>query len=462
MNALAQAVSQPIPGRNLYALTDQLRLRPPRVISHVVRHTSPNYKVGHQDTFWILGEDNNRYFRVKARIMAETPHIYIYVQDGLPIPAPQAQASADTFEHSIYPTDRAHFGSEWNPGVDGDPHITCLVANLRSSGAGGFFSAEDEYPKIVHPYSNQREMIYINTGTLPGTSLFNQYLSHEFQHMIHWHRHPHDNAWLNEGMSMMAEYFNHYAPEAEPDSFVSLPTVQLDGWSEITSNDILSHYGAAYLYLAYLYDRFGSGLIRSIVADRQYTDFAAIDDALKQHHIAESSRQLFQQWVVANTLKPGKTSKYHYPQLPGPVILAKNLDWTSASVSDQASIPEWAARYITIQPGSSPIHLQFSGAPTVPLISASGTSFWWSNRSDMSDTRLERTVDLRHVHHATLTFQAWYRIEQDYDYAYVEASLDGKSWQALPATTTTTANPYGASYGAGFTGSSKNWRNESV
>ncbi|HZS93218.1 MAG TPA: hypothetical protein VFA78_00335 [Chloroflexota bacterium] len=461
MQALAQLVSKPIPARNLYTLTSQLRLHPPRTFSHVVRRTSPNYKVGHQDTFWVLGEDKNRFFRLKARILAEEPHIYIYVQNGITVSAAQAQTAADTFEHKIYPTDRKHFGSEWIPGVDGDPHITCLVGHLRSSGLGGYYSAEDEYPTIVNPYSNQREMIYINADSaVPGSGMFDQYVAHEFQHMIHWHTHPHDNAWLNEGMSVLAEYINHYPDPIYATAFGSLPTTQMDAWSGINDPSILAHYGAAYLFLTYLYDRYGSGLIHDIVGESRYTDFQAIDAALQKHHIAETARQLFQQWVVANTLKPEPGHGiYHYPQLPATVSVAKKL---TAPFTDRASIPPWAARYVTIEPGTSPIHLKFSGATSVPLVSASGLNFWWSNREDMTETQLERTVDLRHVHQVTLTFQAWYRIEKDYDYAYVEASIDGKSWQTLPATTTTFANPFRASYGAGFTGSSGGWRNETV
>ena len=34
----------------------------------------------------------------------------------------------DTFDQKIIPTDREFFGSEGNPGVDGDPHIYVLYA----------------------------------------------------------------------------------------------------------------------------------------------------------------------------------------------------------------------------------------------------------------------------------------------------------------------------------------------
>jgi hypothetical protein len=59
------------------------------------------------------------------------------------------------------------------------------------------------------------------------------------------------------------------------------------------------------------------------------------------------------------------------------------------------------------------------------------------------------------MRHATLRYQAWYDIEKDYDYGYVEASSDGgATWYSLPTAHTTTANPNGANLGSGYTGSS--------
>src|SRR2546421_80092 len=83
-----------------------------RPIPHVIRTTSPNYPVGHQDRFSVLAEDQNRYFTMKATIVAKTAHLYIYVQNGVKVNQSTTQAAADYFEKSIYPTDRASFGSE--------------------------------------------------------------------------------------------------------------------------------------------------------------------------------------------------------------------------------------------------------------------------------------------------------------------------------------------------------------
>ncbi len=462
---LSTLVTAPIPARNLYQLANRLKLRPPRTIAHVLRRRSPNYPAGHQDAFYVLSEDTNRYFVMHATIEAETPHLYIYVQNGLHLTRAQVQAAAEIFEKHTYPTDRAHFGSEWTPGVDGDPHITCLVGNLRSAGAGGFYSAEDEYPQIVNPYSNQREMIYINSNAaVPGDPTFNEYLAHEFQHMIHWHMHPHDNAWLNEGMSMLAEGINGYTPEDETSAYLELPDTQLDAWS-LNGLSSIAHYGAAYLFLSYLYDRFGGSFTRDMLADSRWTDFALIDHVLQQRHIRATADGLFAQWVVANELRNVSVDRgvYFYSQIKGSLTLQKTA---TVPFSVRTSVPPYAAEYYSLDhlSGHKPFRLSFSAPATVPLVHLTSSGpFWWSNRGDMSDTTLQRVVDLRHVHTAALHFRTDYDIEKDYDYAYVEVSRDGgRTWTTLPGTDTTRANPNAASYGNAYTGRSKSERTETV
>jgi len=80
------------------------------------------------------------------------------------------------------------------------------------------------------------------------------------------------------------------------------------------------------------------------------------------------------------------------------------------------------------------------------------------------DSRLTRRVDLRGVADATLDFQAWYDLEDQFDYVYLSASSDnGKTWQILPGRQTTPDRATGNNYGMGWTGSSgSNWIDEEV
>lgn len=462
---LARRLVQPIPYRDLYALAKELKSHGTASLPPAVRRKSPNYLVGHVDAFQVLSEDTNRFFTMHATVRAKTAHLYLYVQNGVKITDSALQKAAHTFETTTYPTDRSYYGSEWRPGIDGDPHITCLVGDLQSTSTGtaGFFSAEDEYPRSVNPYSNQREMFYINfTNTPPGTTDFDLTLAHEFQHMIHWHMHPHEELWLNEGMSILAQVLNKYTDDGMGNSFLSQPDTQLNTWNETNP---YSHYGASYLFLSYLYDHYGRGIVRDLLADKQFTDFALIDDVLHKRHIPLTAREIFQRWVLANLVNDASIAHgvYAYKALTHTITVkpAKTVP-----ISYAGKIAPYTADYVNIDTSNQkkPIRIGLTAPTTVPVVSASGAStFWYANRGDMSDSHMERTFDLTKVHHATLSFSTWYDIEKDYDYAYVEASSDGgKTWATLHATHTTRSNPNGASYGYAYTGTSKDWVSESV
>jgi hypothetical protein len=58
----------------------------------------------------------------------------------------------------------------------------------------------------------------------------------------------------------------------------------------------------------------------------------------------------------------------------------------------------------------------------------------------------------------TLSFYTWYDIENGYDYAYVEASIDGGlTYVPIAGNITTNYNPHGGNLGNGITGSSNSW-----
>ena len=62
----------------------------------------------------------------------------------------------------------------------------------------------------------------------------------------------------------------------------------------------------------------------------------------------------------------------------------------------------------------------------------------------------------------TMSYSTWYDIEEDWDYAFVEASADGKTWEILTTPSGTDRNPFGNSYGWGYTGAASSWIQESV
>lgn len=80
-----------------------------------------------------------------------------------------------------------------------------------------------------------------------------------------------------------------------------------------------------------------------------------------------------------------------------------------------------------------------------------GSYFYYSGMGDNLDNVMYREFDLPAG--ASLTAQARFDIEQDWDYAYLVASTDGgATWENVPTNLSTDDNPNGQNFGHGITG----------
>jgi carboxypeptidase T len=95
------------------------------------------------------------------------------------------------------------------------------------------------------------------------------------------------------------------------------------------------------------------------------------------------------------------------------------------------------------------------------LSSARSYAGSWSFYSGRGDD-LRTTLSMAAVYPVwlpqTLSCRLWYDIEPNWDYAYLEGSLDdGATWVTLPGDRTTNVNPNGVNLGNGITGDSGGW-----
>ena len=457
----ATLVAIDAPGRDLVALTQRLKLHGTGSIPMVVNAATPNYVTGTRHSFFVANITGKGYYTIDATVRFVTAHAYWYVKDGFSVNQRFLEASANRFEARIYPTNRRIFGPETPPGslgIDNDPRITVLIAPI--SGVGGYFSNSDTYPRVVNPYSNQRDMIYMSVLPEAGSggkyNYFEATLAHEFQHMIEWGQKRQRDVWLDEGSSEIASFVNGYDAGGSDFSFVLEPDTQLNTWSDV--EDSSAHYGASYLFLRYLMDRYGGEGFMSALLKQEGIGAGAIDAVVKRAGNPAGFEGAFKDWTIANVLKdPGIAGgRYNYSEggrvTPGVAI--RQYPATRAG-----TVHQYAADYISLN-GALPRGgtIAFKGNPLVRVIGAdphSGQNFWYSNRRDSGDATLTREFDLTRVKVATLRFWAWYDIEPNYDYAYAEASTDGgKSWITLKGKYTTVENPNGGSFGNSWTGKS--------
>ncbi len=423
----------------------------------VVNATPPSYKVGDKAKFWISNEDTQEHKQITAELLYVTPHLYMWVEEGVKLNQADLEKSAKRFEEKTYPTNREFFGSEWTPGVDNDIHLSILHARNLGKHVAGYYSSADEYSKLVNQYSNEREMFYVSAESdndKPNSNFYDGTLAHEFQHMIHWANDRNEDSWVNEGMSELASELNGFDPGGAEFAYAQKPDTQLTTWSDPSEGNA-EHYGASYLFMAYFLDRFGEDLTKAVVASPE-NGILGFNDALTKAGRAERFDDIYADWLIANYLDAPKATsdgRFGYKQIdpPQPAV-AETIRRFPATGA--AQVGQYAADFINLS-GRGAVTINFEGQTQVGLVDAQtkGQSSWWSNRGDDSDATLTRAFDLRSVKSATLAFSAWYDVEDGWDYAYVAVSTDGGAkWQLQRGKYTTDKNPVGNAFGPGWTG----------
>jgi immune inhibitor A len=435
------------------------------------------YQVGDEETFWVTNSESNKNFQVKAVLRYMTDHVYFWVDQGEPYNQKDMKALIDTFENKIYPTNRDFFGSEWTPGVDGDPHLFILYSRGLGGSVAGYFSSSDEYLPPVRQYSNGHEMFLLS---LDRVNLDEQFaysvLAHEFQHMIHWYRDRNEETWLNEGSANLAAFLNGFDIGGHDQVFARHPDIQLTYWPTDATNRT-EHYGGAFLFMTYFLDRFGETATKALIADPA-NGMVSIDHVLADLNFKDQSTgkletadNFFTDWLITNYVQDGKIAegRYTYHNYPAAPDFPPTESISNCPVEQEPrEVYQYGVNYIQIRcKGDYTIH--FAGQSQVAVLPTephSGNYAFYSNRGDESDMTLTRTFDFtNNSGPLSLTYWTWYDLEKDYDYLYLTASIDGETWQILTTPSGTADNPSGSSYGWGYNGESGNgpaWIQEKV
>ena len=432
-----------------------------------------SYKVGDKEKFWISNSDTAEHRQGDFTLLYVTPHSYFWAEDGAEVNQGDMKALMDAFEEKIYPTDREFFGSEANPGVDGDPHIFVLYANDLGSSVGGYFNSSDSYNPLVKKYSNAHETYVLGTVQELGEEYAYATLAHEFVHMIQDASDRNDVSWINEGFAEVGSFLNGYDVGGADWLYIQNPDLQLNAWADNSSPDFSAHYGQSFLYLAYFLDRFGEEATKALTNNPE-NDLASVDDTLAELNITDpqtgkpiTADDVFIDWTVAMYLMDGSVGdgRYHYKNYPQAPQATTTAAISSCPQSISGSVNQYGMDYYTIN-CSGNYTLNFTGstvAGLLPVDSHSGNYSFWSNLGNESDMILTREFDFTGVSSPiNLSYWMWYDIEEDWDYLYLEVSTDGQTWEIITTPSGTDSNPSGNSYGWGYTGQSGGWKLEEV
>jgi immune inhibitor A len=429
---------------------------PPRPFTYTVAHPAPPRRVPNATrSFWIIDGETGERREITARLRVQTEHLTMWMEDGVWHDVRQLEEAARFFETRVLSTTRTAFGSEWTPGVDGDPRVVILHAGGLGQGVQGYTSSADEFSRDAYPFSNEAEMITVNVDAVEvGSPAYHALLARQLQRLIQWYQDRNEDRWVKEGLAELAVRLNDLDPGGSGRAYLERTDTSLTGWKDTDA----AHRGAAYLFATYFHERFGDAGTRALAA-QPLNGEAGLNATLAELGADVTFEDLFAEWLAANVLDSDPIASslgYGYTTLdlepPAPAAIYEDYP-----VVVETSVHQFGADYIVLR-GQGDLTIQFTGATATPLLDVpphSGRALWWSNRADESLTTLTRALNLSKVEQATLTYWAWYDIEPGYDYATVEISTDGgETWQALASPSGTDANPHGNNPGWGYTGPS--------
>ena len=458
--ALPAAVIPAAPERDLYRLAGELMPGAGDAGSHsIAGGDGLPLRVGDVRSFKLVNLRRLELYESDFVLRLVTPHAYWFVEDGVAAAQGDIEKSAALFEDAIYPRITGVFGREWTPGIDGDPRLYILNADLAR--VGGYFSPDDEYPQAIRPVSNEIEAVYMNARYLRlGTPEYGYTLAHELHHAIQWHADSTEDAWVYEGLAELAVTIAGLPGYGRMVDFPARGPVSLTVWPA-GAEGLGDHYAAASSFMHYMTEHYGGrDDLRPLLA-QQSDGIDGVNAYLESGGHQARFREVFRDWAAANLLDADSGIYSH-----GDVDVARP-QYRVLRLGDarEASIPQYATEYYLISglPDGA-ARLSFDGADAAPLLpAAAGGGCWWGNNGDAINATLTRALDLRQARDPVFTYQVWYAIEEGWDYAYLEVSADGgETWRIIETPLSSDANPVGAAFGPGYTGSSGGWRDEAV
>lgn len=384
------------------------------------------YRVGDTETFYADGEP------LPATLAVVTEHAYFWVENGIDLDKTALMAAANYFETEYYPLITDLFGTVWTPGVDNDPRFTLLhMIGSTEAIELGYFTDVNEYPATIYSDSNEQEMIYMNMAQMDiGSDLYFGTLVHEVQHLIQWHMDANESAWLNEGLSQLAEIYVGLETSTS-EEYLSRPDTPLDDWSYET-DDIDAHYAAAYLYAVYMWEQLGDAAIQEL-SRHPANGLAAVNSVLQGYAPDRTLADFTADFAVANYLDdPAAGVQYNYEHIstvqPTSEVYLNDIPLNTTSTLDQFGV-----HYITLD-FSGAVNIQFAGSTLANVIDAPppGGQMWFAPPQNDTNAQLTAVVDLTAVNQATFRFNTWYDLEEQWDFAYLTISTDeGATWQIL-------------------------------
>ncbi|MCL2154739.1 MAG: hypothetical protein FWH53_03640 [Leptospirales bacterium] len=327
--------------------------------------------------FWAIDSEDNLY-QLEAHVAAESDYCKIWVEKGIGLDPKTIQKVINEYEKNIRPTMLKNFSiegtiidPETNQNVgdnildyadyltDGDRKLSILILDIPSEDeftyVAGYFWSNNFYEKSYSKYSNECDLIYLNSILLekdPSESYTT--LAHELQHLMNFSttlytRFTYDGGgnitdfnemdlWIDEGLSAAAEWvYSGQHSQERLDQFNDMPgeTYKSSGmpksiihygnnffvWGE-EPDYILDEYATVYIFFQWLRLQTkpngskiedGAEIYKEIIASKEYNHEAVVNAVKgKGNYAGDANLQwetLLRDWLVANALVESDLTK---------------------------------------------------------------------------------------------------------------------------------------------------------
>ncbi len=454
-----------------------------------------------------LASDQGSYYFKEFTLLSVGDEIEVWVANDLSWPANdsrtdptisenQAEAMARQFDENMYPVETETFGEpvarngtdsyleqigfvpdDYYQTGNGSERTVLLVDNVRDQ---NYY--DEDYPLYIAGFYSptiqdytDRNAITIDAygwndvGDTGGQTGYEGTLAHEYQHLIHADLDGDETSWVNEGMSDYAEYITGYGvPQGHLNAYEEMPSNSLTNWEDQGPTNILADYGVAFTWTMYLADEYGRDFVTNLAQD-DANGIDGVENTLDEVGAKRDFDDLYQDFstaVVTDDHRTPRKDRYHIDGVEVDVNTSGTVgtagvwgtNYRSIDTSDRGPI-----KGVTVS-GTEFIDTQWSTA-TDP-VTGSGDVLY-SGSGNLFDRHAIVERDLSDAENPTLTFDSYQRIEQDWDYGFVQVSTDGgETWHSLSNENTddspaADAHPLVRENVPGLTGNTDGWERQS-
>jgi len=329
--------------------------------------------------------------------------------------------------------------------------------------------------------------------------LYEGVIAHELEHLLMNYSDPGELSWVDEGLADVAAFLNGYDMTGSHLTYQKVfhRETSLTRWG-----GGLENYGASFSFFAYLweqaggngdgtlepdleYDGQGGDLLIKMVFEEEANDMAGVQAAIDDFNAATgsdlpSAQELFKDWAVTMYLDDEASDRWDLENFDlgaasnGWTIDLANSEFWDDRGSYKGAQPEAKWKRLENRPSADAlpfgvsyekfrnpgprVSLDFEGEDVSRIAPHTGDTHWWGGYEAQAETILD--VDTPVTGGDELGFWNWHFIEEGWDYAFVEALVDG-DWVTVPVTddegnvVSTDEDPHGTNTeGNGLTGTS--------